>query len=171
MDRIITLHHHIQSPLPLNFLWGWGSTCGNCFRRLAIAAVTCSIDTTFCTSKMIHHWGVSLSEHALLLCHGTQTTDNSRICHCLQFHEYGKQNFVHPFLRSRKLLRYTHAWTKLHNVVMTQLNLWCLWVSLCVTLTWSELNYCAWFDGTVCEQPGLVCHGPQSHSVDPSVLS
>jgi len=26
--------------------------------------------------------------------------------------------------------------------------------------------YCAWFDGTVCEQPALVCHFPQSHSVD-----
>ena len=33
--------------------------------------------------------------------------DNSRICHCLLFHEHGKQNFVQPFCLSRKLLRYT----------------------------------------------------------------
>ena len=37
-----------------------------------------------------------------------------------------------------------------------------IWVSLCMALTWSERNYCAWFDGTVCEQPALVCHGSQS---------
>ena len=119
---------------------------------------------------MIYHRGASLSEHALLVRHGTQTIDNSRICHCLLFGECGKQNFVQPFLRSRKLLRYTRAWTKLHNVVMTRLNLWRLWLSLWVwlfmALTWSELNYCVWFDGTVCEQPGLVCHGLQLHSVD-----
>ena len=42
---------------------------------------------------------------------------NLGICHCLLFHEHGKQNFMQPFLRSRKLLRYTHAWTKLHNKV------------------------------------------------------
>ena len=24
-------------------------------------------------------------------------------------------------------------------------------------LTWSKLNYCAWFDSTVCEQPVLAC--------------
>ena len=44
---------------------------------------------------MIYHWGASLSEHAciadLMFCHGTQTMDNSRICHCLLFHEHGKQ--------------------------------------------------------------------------------
>ena len=37
-----------------------------------------------------------------------------------------------------------------------------IWVSLCMALTWSERNYCAWFDGTVCEQPALVYHGLQS---------
>ena len=31
-----------------------------------------------------------------------------------------------------------------------------------MALTWSERNYCAWFDGTVCEQPALVYHGLQS---------
>ena len=51
----------------------------------------------------------------LMFCHGTQIMDNSRICHCLLIHEHGKQNFVQPFRLSRKLLRYTHAWTKLHN--------------------------------------------------------
>ena len=38
-----------------------------------------------------------------------------------------------------------------------------IWVSLCMALTWSERNYCAWFVGTICEQPALVCHGPQLH--------
>ena len=53
------------------------------------------------------------------ICHGTQITDNSRICHCLLFHEHGKQNFMQQFHLSRKLLRYTHTWTKLHNNVMS----------------------------------------------------
>ena len=58
----------------------------------------------------------------IAVCHGTQIKgfmDNSRICHCLLFHEHGKQNFVQPFRLPRKLLRYTHAWTKLHNKVMS----------------------------------------------------
>ena len=93
---------------------------------------------------MIYHQGASLSKHDLMFCHGTQTTDNSRICHCLLFDEHDKHNFVQPFLQSRKLLRlYTHALTKLHTEVMSWI--WCLWVSLCMALTWSELNYCAWF--------------------------
>ena len=45
----------------------------------------------------------------------TQTMDDSRICHCLLFHEHGKQNFMQPFLRSTKLLRWTHAWTNFTN--------------------------------------------------------
>ena len=57
------------------------------------------------TSKMIYHQGVSLSKHNLMFCHGTQTTDNSRICHCLLFDEHDKHNFVQPFLQSRKLLQ------------------------------------------------------------------
>ena len=44
---------------------------------------------------------------------------NSRSCHCLLFYEHGKQNFMQQFHLSRKLLRYTHAWTKLHNNVMS----------------------------------------------------
>ena len=71
---------------------------------------------------MIYHLGVSLSKHAfadLMFCHGTQTTDNSRICHCLLFHEHGKQKLLQPFLWLRKLLCYTHAWTKVHNKVMS----------------------------------------------------
>ena len=41
------------------------------------------------------------------------------ICHCLLFHKHDKQNFMQPFHLSRKLLRYTHAWTTLHNKVMS----------------------------------------------------
>ena len=119
------------------------------------------------TSKLVHHRGASLSEHPLLI-YVLSWHTNLRICHCLLFHEHGKQNFVQPFLWSRKLLRYTHAWTKLHtDEVMSWIS--GAWASLCMALTWSELNYCAWFDDTVCEQPALICHGPQSHSADPSV--
>ena len=48
----------------------------------------------------------------------------------------------------------------LNFTMKSELNLWRLWVSLCTALTWSELNYTAWFDGVVCKQPALVCHGP-----------
>ena len=54
-----------------------------------------------------------------MFCCGTQIMNNSRICHCLLFYEHGKKNFVQPFCLSRKLLRYTHAWTKLHNKLMS----------------------------------------------------
>ena len=40
-----------------------------------------------------------------------------------------------------------------------------------MALTWSKLNYCAWFDGTVCEQPALVCHGLQLPCVAPDRLA
>ena len=66
-----------------------------------------------------------------------------------------------PFLRSRKLLLYTHAWTNIHKLSLA------LIMSLFMALTWSELNYCSWSDGTVCEQPAR----PQSFSVDPSARS
>ena len=58
----------------------------------------------------------------LMFCHGTQIMDNSRIYHCLLFHEHGKQNFVQPFQSSRKLLHYTHAWTEPHNKVMSRIS-------------------------------------------------
>ena len=62
------------------------------------------------------------SDLPVMFCHSTQTMDNSRICHCLLFHEHGKQNFVQPFCLSRKVLRCTHAWTKLHNEVMSRIS-------------------------------------------------
>ena len=86
--------------------------------------------------------------------------DNSRICHCLLFHEHGKQNFVQPFRLSRKLLHYTHAWTKLHNEVMSWIS-GTVYMSVIMHGPYRERNYCAWFDGTVCEQPALVYHGLQ----------
>ena len=105
----------------IRFVCTFPFTCFNLYINFELYINTFIL--SLCTSKMIYHQGASLSEHALLFCHGTQTIDNSRICHCLLFHRDGNQNFMQPFLRSRKLLRYTHAWTKLHNVVMTQLNL------------------------------------------------
>ena len=50
----------------------------------------------------------------------TTTMDNSRTCHRLMFHERGKQN-CYELIFSR------------------------LWVSIMHGLTWSELNYYAWF--------------------------
>ena len=64
-------------------------------------------------SKMIYHRGggggggggrAGLNRACiadLMFCHGTQTIDNSRICHCPLFHEHGKQNFVQPFALAR----------------------------------------------------------------------
>ena len=70
------------------------------------------------------------------------------------------ENFMQPVFRSMKLLRYTHTWTKLHKFS------WAKSLVLTMSLfTWSELNYCAWFDGAVCEQPALVCHGSQPFSL------
>ena len=58
----------------------------------------------------IHCWFNVLSWHT-----------NLRICHCLLFHEHGKQNFVQSQVQSpvkEATIRYTHAWTTLHNKVM-----------------------------------------------------
>ena len=57
--------------------------------------------TTVLTSKVIYHQGGD-PEWAM---HCWLVMDNSKMCHCLLFHEHGKQNFVQPFLRSRKLLQ------------------------------------------------------------------
>ena len=68
---------------------------------------------------MIYHQHERACIADVMFCHGIQIMANSRICHCLLFHEHGKQNFIQPFRLSRKLIRYTHAWTKLHNKVMS----------------------------------------------------
>ena len=56
---------------------------------------------------------------------------------CCSMSMVAKQNFMQPFLRSMKLLRYTHTWTKkswaeslalMHDVII-------------MVLTWSKLNY------------------------------
>ena len=93
--------------------------------------------------------------------------DSSRICHCCCFMNMVSKNFVQPFLRSRKLLCYTQTkiQTKIHKLSLA------LMTSLFMALTWSELNYYAWCDGTICEQLALACHCPQSFSVDPSAWS
>ena len=73
-----------------------------------------------------------------------------------------QQYFMQPFLPSMKLLkRYTHALTKCHTEVTS-------WISraygcrLCMELTWSELNYYAWFVLSVSSLPLSVmvrsCH-------------
>ena len=42
--------------------------------------------------------------YLLMFCHGTQIMDNSRIFHCLLFHEHGKLNLW------RRLYEYHYAW-------------------------------------------------------------
>ena len=123
-----------------------------------------------CLKILLVRWfiirvGAWASMHNLLMfCHGTQTMDNTRICHCLLFHEHSKQNLVQPFCLSRKLLCYTHTWTKLHKEVMS-------WISGAVymsvimhgpylkrmQLLCMICQYRLW---AACPCP---CHGLQSH--------
>ena len=111
------------------------------------------------TSKMIYHWRGEPERACItdaMFCHGIQTMDNSRTVCC-------SMSMVSKTLCSHFSGQGSYT-LGLNFTISHELNLWHLWVSLCMALTWSELNYCAWFDGTVCEQPALVCHGSQSHS-------
>ena len=69
---------------------------------------------------MFYHQGVSLSEYALLFCHGTQTTDYSKICHCLLFHEHGKQNFMGDYKHSTRDPRTEDPRNRGHEDTRTQ---------------------------------------------------
>ena len=97
---------------------------------------------------MIYHWGVSLSKHALLNAHKPWITAGFVTVYFSV--SMVNKNFMQPFLRSTKLLCYTRAWTKLHKLSWTE-SLVLMMSLFMAALTWSELNYCAWFDGTVCE--------------------
>ena len=72
----------------MNYIKGDASVLYNkkldILRRIVNSETLVSIDNEI-TSEMIYHRGTSLSEHAQLFCHGTQTTDDGRICHCLLF--------------------------------------------------------------------------------------
>ena len=52
----------------------------------------------------------------LIFCPVIQTMDSSRICHCRCFMSMVSKNFMQLFLWARKLLCYTHAWTKIHKL-------------------------------------------------------
>ena len=109
------------------------------------------------TSKMVYHRGASLSEHPLLnlmFCH-----TNLGICHCCSMSMVSKTSYSHFS---------DHYATYTLNLTMKS---WAESLALMRVLTWSKLNYCAWFDDTDSEQPALVCHGTQSHSADPSAQS
>ena len=64
-------------------------------------------------------WYPSIAD--LMFCHDTHTVDNSRICPCLLFHEHGNlwQTLCSYFSGQRSYYGYTHAWTKVHNEVMS----------------------------------------------------
>ena len=91
----------------------FGVLLSPCTMKLEVeTSQACMIDYShkLSTSKMIQHQeGGGKPERAciadLMFRHGTQILDKSRICHCLLFHEHGKQSFVQPFFRSRKLLQ------------------------------------------------------------------
>ena len=78
--------------------------------------------------------------------HGTQTMDNSRICSSMSM--VSKTSCSH--FSGQGSYHTTHTWT---NKVMSWIS--GAYESLCMALTWSELDYFAWFDGTVCDQPAL----------------
>ena len=88
---------------------------------------------------------------------------NLGICHCLLFHEHGKQNFVQPQVQSlvkEVTIHYTPAWTKLYNEVMS-------WIS-----GTNECHY-AWplletNQSTVCD---LTIHSVSSHPSSVTVHS
>ena len=101
----------------------------------------------------------------LIFCHGIQTVGSSRICHCCCFISMVSKNFVQPFLRSRKLLRYTHASSQIvmswitgayviiHDPYLKRTQLLCV--------IWRHRLW----------QPALACHCSQLFSVDPSAWS
>ena len=111
---------------------------------------------------------------SMLFCHGTQTMDNRRICHCLLFHEHGKQNFVQPFLRSRKLLRlytlldYTSQWSHEKFVVNTYTCTQCVTklpiFSAAVVLTTSLLLTLQLRWSASCDTFSSVCSCTQNHA-------
>ena len=110
---------------------------------------------------MIHH-RASLSKQFLaflIFCHGTQTIHNSKLCHCLLFHEHVKQTSAKQW-SSYQIIIITTCWqiaaiflvkeatTATHTlglnfILMSQIsdayNCWS-----CIALTWSKLNYRAW---------------------------
>ena len=102
-------------------------------------------------------------------CHGTQTKDSSRICHCLLFHEHSKQNFVQPCISAVK-----ETTMATHTLGLNTIKSWAESLALM-----SVIMHCPYLKrtqllcviGNVCEQPALFCHGPQLYSVDPSALS
>ena len=66
--------------------------------------------------NQVYHLGASLSEHALLIqcfvmAHKSSPTGKKRKI------RLARETNTNPFCLSRKLFRYTHAWTKLHNKV------------------------------------------------------
>ena len=68
--------------------------------------------STVKTSQMIYHRGGWdwASNTVPIKCYGTQAMDNSRICHCLLFHERGKQYFVlSHFFSQWSYWGYTHT--------------------------------------------------------------
>ena len=112
-------------------------------------------------------WGPAwASRIADLFCHGTQIMDNSRISFvtvCCSMSMVSKTSCSHFCGQGSYSTSTTHTLGLNFTIKLWAEFLAPLWVSLCMTLTWSERNYFAWFDGTVCEQPALVCHGsPQS---------
>ena len=106
---------------------------------------------------MVCHRGASLSEHPLMFCHGTQTLGFVTVCSSTSM--LSKTSCSH--FSGQGTYYATHT-LGLNFIIKSWAESLALMMSLCMALTWSKLNYCAWFDDTVYEQPALVCHGPRS---------
>ena len=90
----------------------------------------------------------------LIFCQSTQIMDNFRVCHCLLFHEQGKQTSCSLF-SSQGSYYATHT-LGLNFTMKSWAESPVLMSVLCMALTQSKLNYFAWFNGTVCEQPACL---------------
>ena len=146
--------------------------------KCELSTATIVHNTKVLPVRCFYHWGGEGGKPEwaciadLIFCHGRKIMDNSRICHCLLFNEHGEQNLEQPFSLVKEAttatptlrLNFTmKSWAEslaLMSVIMHGLH-----------LKWTRLLCVIWHYCTVCEQPALVCHGPQSRSVDPSAWS
>ena len=128
------------------------------------APLPCAQQLAHCTtSKMIYDHQGGEPERAcivdLMFCHGTQIITAGFVAVCCSMTMVSKTSCSH-FACHRSYYA-THT-LGLNFTIKSRAESLALMSVIMHGLTWSKRNYCAWFDGTVCEQPALVCHGSQS---------
>jgi len=79
----------------------------------------------------------------VMFCYGTQTMDNSRTCHCLLFHEHGKQKILCAYWDKSKIICAT--WRSAPNnegwMLTTPLKVWHHWWLRVQQL---RIAWCSW---------------------------